>query len=988
MGTIQVFVSYSHEDVEWFEEGSLMPRLVKSLEREGAETWYDRKRLGGGDWWRQEIEDAIDKAQIAILLVSQDFLNSEFIRDFELPRIEARAEKRELVVIPILVGNCDWQGVSLLNVPQMLPGKPTPLVEYLSPPAKWDKVQYEILKAVVRQVEKARSRVEREPAKAVEVPVSDREVAASTPRADEELTPPEEARVEEDTSHGTAMERPPAPKWPKIVIAVAALVVVAIAVFLAFRKPSESRPLFDISPATGRVGTAVTISGSGFGSPQANSTVSFGGETARQVSWNNTKIVAEVPRGVTKGSVRVAVTVAGEVRHRVSFTVLNMPPSAENVSVNPETPTQGDSLRPAYTFEDPDGDGESGTEIRWYRNGTVVSQLNSSRQVSSALTSAGERWHFTVRPNDGTAFGEQVASDPVTVVSEGPLFDISPATGRVGTAVTISGSGFGSPQANSTVTFGGEKAIVKSWSDKIIVTSVPRGVTKGSVRVAVTVAGQVRHRANFTVLNMPPSAENPKVIPGKPTEEVAVRADYAFNDPDGDPESGTEIRWYRNGRVLSRLDDSRQVYSGLTSAGERWHFTIRPNDGTAFGEQVASDPVTVVSEGPRIRSVTPKSGVVGTEVTIEGSGFGGAQGTSTVTFGGVGAKASSWSDTEIMATLPDKVPSPKVSVVVTVEGVDSNSQDFTVMPIIEAIDPKFGAVGTKSEVTLIQATSHSGNDVQPAWSPDGKKIAFASGRGGNVDIWVMRMDETKVNLTNRPAYDGFPVWSPDGRKIVFASIREGERHPHIYVMDADGSNVKRLTNPEDAGPAGYSPEAAWSPDGDEIAFVRRVGVRSRAPEIWVMHSDGSQQRQLVGGSMERSGRQPEWSADGKYIYFYSIAPRSKFLEVWRARVDNTEEREQITKLGCRSEYFRFNPADPRKVALVLYPEEGSGERANPDIYVMNADGSDRQNISNHRASDTYPTWSPDGSRIAFSSNRSGNFDIWVAVLPKAGTSGP
>ena len=65
MNKIKIFVSYSHEDARWFEEGSLMPRLSKSLELMDVEVWYDRKRLDGGDPWRQEIEQAIDQACLA-----------------------------------------------------------------------------------------------------------------------------------------------------------------------------------------------------------------------------------------------------------------------------------------------------------------------------------------------------------------------------------------------------------------------------------------------------------------------------------------------------------------------------------------------------------------------------------------------------------------------------------------------------------------------------------------------------------------------------------------------------------------------------------------------------------------------------------------------------------------------------------------------------------------------------------------------------------
>jgi uncharacterized protein YndB with AHSA1/START domain len=155
---VVVFVSYSHADASWFDDGRLMPRLIKSLKRIGVEVWYDKGRLGGGDAWKSDIIDAVEGAQIAVLLVSRNFLNSDFICETELPLIEKHSESGSLIVVPILVGHCNWQNIPLLSKPQMVPGKPTPLIKYLESPAEWDQVQEEIFLAIQRQVEKVRAR--------------------------------------------------------------------------------------------------------------------------------------------------------------------------------------------------------------------------------------------------------------------------------------------------------------------------------------------------------------------------------------------------------------------------------------------------------------------------------------------------------------------------------------------------------------------------------------------------------------------------------------------------------------------------------------------------------------------------------------------------------------------------------------------------------------------------------------------------------------
>ena len=108
-------------------------------------------------------------------------------------------------------------------------------------------------------------------------------------------------------------------------------------------------------------------------------------------------------------------------------------------------------------------------------------------------------------------------------------------------------------------------------------------------------------------------------------------------------------------------------------------------------------------------------------------------------------------------------------------------------------------------------------DVQtPAWSPDGRKLAFVSRRDGNSEIYVINADGSgQENLTQHPARDSHPSWSPDGRKLAFVSRRDG--NSDIYVMNADGSGLRNVTRApsNDLRPA-------WSPNGRAIAFVRQI----------------------------------------------------------------------------------------------------------------------------------------------------------------------
>jgi Tol biopolymer transport system component len=109
-------------------------------------------------------------------------------------------------------------------------------------------------------------------------------------------------------------------------------------------------------------------------------------------------------------------------------------------------------------------------------------------------------------------------------------------------------------------------------------------------------------------------------------------------------------------------------------------------------------------------------------------------------------------------------------------------------------------------------TRSPASDLRPAWSPDGRKIAFLSSRDGNQEVYVMNADGSgQRRLTRNPAYDGGPAWydggsawSPDARKIAFVSSRDGNRE--VYVMNADGSGQRNLTrSPASEGWFAWSP---------------------------------------------------------------------------------------------------------------------------------------------------------------------------------------
>ena len=132
----------------------------------------------------------------------------------------------------------------------------------------------------------------------------------------------------------------------------------------------------------------------------------------------------------------------------------------------------------------------------------------------------------------------------------------------------------------------------------------------------------------------------------------------------------------------------------------------------------------------------------------------------------------------------------------------------------------------------------AGPASDPAWSPDGRKLAFVRLNASlGSPIYVVKADGSGLrNLTPKPvgAYAA-PAWSPDGRKIAFVSDRDG--NSEVYVMNANGSGQRNLTR----NPA-YDADPAWSPDGRKIAFVSN---RDGSYGVYVMNADGSGQRRLA-----------------------------------------------------------------------------------------------------------------------------------------------
>jgi hypothetical protein len=154
----RVFVSYAREDKKWFDRDyrfNLIPFLIESLKKQNVVFWYDND-LRPGDEFRRHIEAEIDQAQIALLIVSQAFLNSEFIEQHEMSRIANRARLGQMIIVPVLVEPCDWSEYPVLADRQMVPGA-MPLIDFTESDPKWAKVKSEILDGLKTQIKRIRA---------------------------------------------------------------------------------------------------------------------------------------------------------------------------------------------------------------------------------------------------------------------------------------------------------------------------------------------------------------------------------------------------------------------------------------------------------------------------------------------------------------------------------------------------------------------------------------------------------------------------------------------------------------------------------------------------------------------------------------------------------------------------------------------------------------------------------------------------------------
>ena len=280
------------------------------------------------------------------------------------------------------------------------------------------------------------------------------------------------------------------------------------------------------------------------------------------------------------------------------------------------------------------------------------------------------------------------------------------------------------------------------------------------------------------------------------------------------------------------------------------------------------------------------------------------------------------------------------------------------------------------------------DELQPAWSPDGKQVAFVRARQPGVklqpgdvfgyivdgDVWVLDLASGTESKLIENAFN--PAYSPDGQRIAMDASWAGPRR--IWLLDRQGHNPQQVTTDTSEEVAHVAP--AWSPDGKKIVFQNLARTKF---DIRTVNLDSKQMNWITNDSL--TNIRPSWSPSGRFIYFSSY--RSGGINIWRAPVKAdgglNGSLQQVTTGAGQDVEVAVSPDSKRLAYATL--------RQNADIWRLPvspqsglSSGTPEAVISTTRE-DSRGAWSPDDKMVAFNSDRAGDMNIWLFTLADSST---